>query len=113
MTLPRSQVGPVPSPRQAMVADRPLLLAALTKQQLVTVGKTMFGLDLVLSPTVRKETLREDIAAAMENSSGCGCSGISQPASEDEVPIYLPFLPSRRHQRPGRPRPGYGVSLRN
>ena len=59
--------------------ERPLLLRQLTKEQLVHVGASVFNLDLILSPSVLKPTLVEDVAAAMASSAGCGCSGFQEP----------------------------------
>ena len=59
------------------------LLKNLNKDQVCFIGNSMFGLDLVNTSAITKDTLIADIAAAMENSPGCGCNGESNPCHPD------------------------------
>ena len=86
-------VSTTPGRGLTKIADRPLPLLSLNKEQLVRVGNAAFDLDLVLSPTVLKETLRDDIKAAMAGTAGCGCAGQSESTEMGDPPENLPCTP--------------------
>ena len=66
-------------------------LRQLNKDQICFIGNTVFGMEMVNSPAVLRETLIGDVAAALVNSPGCGCGGVDLPCNP-EVHTFSPDL---------------------
>ena len=77
------------------------LLKQLNKDQIVFIGNSVFGLDLVNSSAIIKDTLIADIGAAMENSPGCGCNGESAPCHPDVHRFSPDLFGANQVQGPG------------
>ena len=74
----------------------PRLLKLLNKDQIVFIGNSIYGLELVNIPSIYKDVLIADIAAAMLGNPGCGCAGPDTPCTPDThmfSPDIFPGLP--------------------
>ena len=80
----------------------PLLLAKLTKDQIVRVAKVVYDFDLDGGPNITKTTLVGDVAKVMEASEGCGCAGpdLGAPPSTHGPPAQLPCTPDTHYFDP-------------
>ena len=81
----------------------PKLLKNLNKDQIVFIGNSVFGLDLVNVSTIYKDVLIADIKAAMSANPGCGCSGVDAPCDPENHLFGPELFPSHvgPHGTPG------------
>ena len=69
----------------------PTLLRNLSRHQIMHIGNSLYELDLTVSSTIRKDSMVDDVAAAMQSVTGCGCSGEDVPCNP-EIHRFSPDL---------------------
>ena len=69
----------------------PTLLKNLSRPQIMHLGNTVYGLELVVAPTIKKDVMVDDVAAAMQMAAGCGCSGENVPC-HPEIHRFSPDI---------------------